>query len=240
MVILLREICGEGIILKLKKKIVSNSISNQVYEELKRNIVSLHLRPGSNISEKEISDQLEVSRTPVREAFVRLAQEELLEIYPQKGTLVSLIDLNDVKETLFIRESLEKATIRLACQNFTLNQLQNLKNNMVMQENSIKNSDFHTFLELDEEFHRIIAEMSQKRKVWSAIQRSDAHLKRIRVLSLTDEYKGNILFNEHKEILEAVEERDEDKAERVLQNHLRNLIIERKELKQAYPQYFVS
>lgn len=224
--------------MKLKKKAVSNSISNQVYELLKENIINLNLKPGLNISEKEISEKLEVSRTPVREAFVRLAQEELLEIYPQKGTFVSLINLDDVEEARFIREHLEKATVRLACQNWKPNQLQELKNNMIMQSNSIDEKNFDEFFRLDEEFHRMIVEIADKKMVWLTIQRLDSHLKRIRILSLADTHKSDIVVNEHKEILKAIEERNEKKAEQVLWNHLTRLIIEKEELKKTYPQYF--
>lgn len=225
--------------MKLKKKVINNSISNQVYEVLKHNIINLNLKPGENISEKEISEKLEVSRTPVREAFVRLAQEELIEIYPQKGTFVSLIDLDDVEEARFIREHLEKATIRLACQNYTSHQLQGVKNNVMMQERSLMEKEFDTFFKLDEEFHRIIVEMSGKKKVWLAIQRFDAHLKRIRMLSLMNDYRVNIVLKEHKEILKNLEERNEGAAQLTLQNHLTRLTIEKEELKQAYPQYFI-
>ena len=83
------------------------SARDQVYYWLKEDIMKFRLIPGTHISEKEISGKYEVSRTPVREAFLQLAKEGLLEIYPQKGTRVSLIDLDLVEEARFMRENLD-------------------------------------------------------------------------------------------------------------------------------------
>lgn len=222
----------------LNKKVVSNSISNQVYEILRKSVVTLKFEPGLNISEKEIAEKLQVSRTPVREAFVRLAQEELLEIYPQKGSFISLIELEKVEEARFIREHLELATISLACQYADQQQLKALKENLLLQENSVKEKEFNTFFELDEEFHRMLVEISGKKMVWSAIQKLDVHLKRIRVLSLVKKDTLESLVKDHKEILAAVEARNEEEAKQLLQTHLRHVLTEQERLKEEYPHFF--
>lgn len=114
------------------------STREQVYNMLKDQILSLKLPPGTNISEKEISIQFNVSRTPVRESFLKLSQEGLLSIYPQRGTFVSLIDLNLVEEARFMREHLEKAVIRLACQEFSEELINDLDMNLSMQKICVK------------------------------------------------------------------------------------------------------
>lgn len=101
----------------------SSTTSNQVYEELKSQILNLQLAPGTSISEKEMSEKFNVSRTPVRESFLRLSREGLLNVFPQRGTFVSLIDLNLVEEARFMREHLERAVIRLACETFPQDKL---------------------------------------------------------------------------------------------------------------------
>ena len=101
-----------------------------VYTTLKQLILSLKLPPGTAISEKEISLEFNVSRTPVRESFVRLAQEGLLEVYPQRGTYVSLIQVDLVEEARFMREQLERAVIRLACVQFPDEHMKILEQNL--------------------------------------------------------------------------------------------------------------
>src|SRR5471030_2430341 len=93
---------GVGMILEISK----DSTSRRIYNLLRQEIINLNLAPGLNISEKDISEKFKVSRTPVREAFVRLSKEGLLNIYPQKGSFVSLIDLSSVEEARFMREHL--------------------------------------------------------------------------------------------------------------------------------------
>ena len=83
------------------------NVSETVYNILRRNIINLNLVPGSQISEKEISEKMNVSRTPVREAFIKLSKEALVSILPQKGTFVSKIDLSRVQEERFLRETIE-------------------------------------------------------------------------------------------------------------------------------------
>ena len=94
------------------------SLSAQVYELAREAIVSLWLKPGQAISEKEIASQLGVSRTPVREALLRLSDEGLIEVFRQSGTFVCPIKLHDVYEGLLIREALETAVVRQATRKF--------------------------------------------------------------------------------------------------------------------------
>ncbi len=83
------------------------------------NIIKLHLTPGSAISEAEIADRLAVSRTPIREAFIRLVEDGLLETYPQKGSIISLIDIEQAEEMRFVRKIIEKAILKEPANNLT-------------------------------------------------------------------------------------------------------------------------
>ncbi|MDZ4938382.1 GntR family transcriptional regulator, partial [Clostridium perfringens] len=132
------------------------SAGNIVYSRLKQQIVSLELPPGTALSEKEVSLSFEVSRTPVRESFVRLAQEDLVVVLPQRGTRVSLIDSELVEEARFMREQLEKAVVRLACESFPEDKLAELEQNLSEQSESIAKHDGKHMFELDEAFHRIL------------------------------------------------------------------------------------
>lgn len=126
-----------SIIVTIRKK-ENISTRDFVYESLKNRITELELKPGLKISEQEIASELNVSRTPVREAFLKLSQEDLLGIYPQIGTIVSLIDLELVEEARFVRENMEKAVVKEACQVFKQEQLFKLESNIAMQELCLK------------------------------------------------------------------------------------------------------
>ncbi|GAA0381782.1 DNA-binding GntR family transcriptional regulator [Bacillus horti] len=223
---------------ELKKNFPSYSTRDQVYEILKENILSLKLAPGRVISEKEMSELLEVSRTPVREAFVRLAQEELLEIYPQRGTAISLIDLHYVEEARFLREHLERAIVKLACKRFSEDHLLRLEGNIAMLELCVKEKNYTKLFELDEEFHFTLASGCDKERMWNVIQQMSGDLKRIRMLSLVAEYNWDLILSQHKEIVAAIKEGNEAKADQVMEHHLKKLTFEQESLKNEYPHFF--
>jgi GntR family transcriptional regulator, rspAB operon transcriptional repressor len=223
--------------LQLNKQ-ASNSTRDQVYSVLRENIISLGLEPGRSISEKEISELLQVSRTPVREAFVKLSQEELLEVFPQRGTIVSLIDLHHVEEARFIREHLERAAVRVACENFPMESLFKLETNLKMQKLCIQEKDFTKMFELDEEFHYTIAHGGGKERIWAVIQQMNAHLNRIRMLSLAADYNWDLILEQHEKIYTSIKHNDPDEADSVMKEHLNKLTFEQETLKNEYKKYF--
>ena len=129
------------------KPIQPVSTRDAVYDSLRTLILQLELPPGTAISEKDISLKFNVSRTPVRDSFVRLAQEGLLEVYPQRGSYVSLIDIDLVEEARFMREQLEVAVVRLACASFPAERLAELERNLSQQRVSIEAHDYRLMFE---------------------------------------------------------------------------------------------
>ncbi len=214
------------------------SVSDYVYEVLKKNIVAFKLKPGDRISENEISELLNVSRTPVREAFIKLSNEGLVYILPQRGTYISYIDLDQVEEARFIRESLEKSVIKLAVKEFPEDVLVYLRKNIEIQKEKIKNKAYSEFLDLDEDFHKAIFSACNKERTWSFIEQVNSQYKRIRLLSFIANINWNKTIEQHERIIEAIEEKDEIKAEDTMTEHLKKLIIEQVELKEKYPKYF--
>lgn len=219
-------------------KIGSYSTRDYAYEEIRDQIVMLDLEPGSKVSENEISTLLGISRTPVREAFVRLVQDKLLEVYPQKGTFVSLIDLNFVEEARFIREHLERAIVREACHDFSEADMLYLEENIKKQESTILEDDHQKLYELDELFHQAISRGAGKERVWSVIQQEKAHLNRIRVLSLSANIDWGVILTQHKEIIASIKEQNEEEADELMRMHLTKLRMDQQELKQKFPDYF--
>lgn len=219
-------------------RIQPGSAGNIVYNKLKQQIVNLELPPGTTLSEKEMSLTFDVSRTPVRESFVRLAQEGLVVVLPQRGTRVSLIDPELVEEARFMREQLEKAVIRLACESFPEDKFEELESNLAQQKESIERHDGKQMFELDEAFHRILFEGCRKQGTWSVIQQMNAHLNRSRILWLSADPHWSHLYEQHRVMADAIRRHDRDYAERVMQEHLSLIISNLTVLKEKHPDYF--
>lgn len=214
------------------------------YEKLKSEILNLKLIPGTKISEKSMSDLLQVSRTPIREAFLKLAQEELLTIIPQSGTFVSLINLDLAEEARFVREIVESKIVGLCCEKLTDETIFNLEVNLKMQEmlvtSQLGNKEVEKFLDLDEGFHKALFVCCGKERTWKMIQDMAGHLNRFRMLRLADikVFDWDVLRDHHKEIFEAIRERDKTKAETLMSEHLRLMLSEKDILLKEYPEYF--
>lgn len=217
---------------------IQESAGNTVYYELKKQIVNMELPPGTTLSEKEMSITFNVSRTPVRESFVRLAQEGLVVVLPQRGTRVSLIDPDLVLEAQFMREQLERAVIRLACKQFPEELLAELNNNLSLQQESLLKHDGTAMFELDEQFHRILFEGVNKLGTWGVIQQMNAHLNRSRILWMRTEPHWDHLFEQHRDIYEAICQKDEALADRQMQTHLALSIYNLGLLQEKFPDYF--
>lgn len=214
------------------------SVGEYVYEVLKKNIINLNIKPGDRISEKEISNLFDVSRTPVREAFIKLSREGVLYILPQRGTYISLIDLEQVEEARFIRESLETAVLKIATESFPDDTMKELEENIEIQKELIKNKDYGKFLEYDEEFHKVIFKACNKARTWSIIEQVNTQYKRVRLLSFIADENWYKVIEHHEELLKAIKENDNTYAQKILNTHLKKLLKEQKQLKELFPQYF--
>ncbi len=219
-------------------KISKNSTSKIIYHNLREEIINLYLEPGTSISEKELSEKYKVSRTPVREALVRLAQEGLVQIYPQKGTIVSLIDLSAVEEERFLREHLERAVVKEACMEFPKENILALEMNLKFQKMYIENNNYKKLFNTDEEFHKIIFEGCSKKRIWNSINDGSTEFQRIRVLRLTVNSSWDNIYLQHKEIFNAIKNKNPDMAEEFMKKHLNMVIFDKTQVRESYPNYF--
>lgn len=215
------------------------STREYVYRALKSYIMDFTLPPGSCLSEKEMADLLNVSRTPVREAFIQLSQERLLDVVPQKGTYVSLIDLNDVEESRFLRETLETAVIKIACKHFPREMLFELQSHLTIQELSFTEKHFDKFFALDEDIHRVIFAGCNKTRTWTMMQQMHGHYNRVRWLNVAGGgYDLMTILEHHTLLLQAIRESDEDLGVRTLRSHLKKVLVDIGELRKQYSHYF--
>jgi GntR family transcriptional regulator, rspAB operon transcriptional repressor len=198
-------------------------LSDQAYEALRRMIVRGDLTPGARLSEPELTDQLGIGRTPLREALLLLGQEGLIQVLPQSGSFVSAIDIERVKEAQFIREHLECGIIRQVAASIDRRGLGDIRRLLEQQEEAHDAADPDGFYELDEALHATFCRIASRPGVWRLIQQSKVHMDRVRHLSLQVEDRIPRLIGQHRAIFDALEERDAEGAEAALRAHLREV-----------------
>lgn len=229
---------GDRMEVSVIEKKLQESTREYVYRFLKFNIMELKLAPGSALSEKDIAQLLSVSRTPVREAFIQLSQEYLLDILPQKGTYVSLIDIENVEESKFLRETIEKAVIAIACVDFPSDKLFELQSNIALQELCFKEKNYLRFYELDEELHRTIFVGCKKARIWSMIQQMNTHYNRVRMLNMAGGYDVSPVLTQHQDLVLAIKEKNVDLGMRTIDRHLNKVKFDIQDLFQDYADCF--
>lgn len=215
------------------------SVRAQVYTLVRQAVVGLDLVPGQALSENELADQYGVSRTPVREALIRLADDGLVEIVPQLGTFVSRIDPRDVREAQFIREALEVASLPEVAGRATEADAAALRALLDDQRAAAAEHDLRRWFELDEDLHRTLLEIAGHRRVWSIVQSAKAHMDRVRMLSLPEPEVIEDLIGQHARIVESALSGERRTAEFELVRHLRLVLDHLEAFEQRYPHYFV-
>jgi DNA-binding GntR family transcriptional regulator len=216
------------------------TVRTQVYAALRTAIVRVRLIPGQRLSENEIASDLGVSRTPVRESLIQLADEGLIHVFPQIGTFVSRISLPQVHQAQFVRETLECAALRLAIDRVRADDLDRLAANLKGQREAQAARDLDRFQELDEALHRTLMDRSGHVGIWRITERAKAHLDRARRLSLPVPETIGELIDQHQEIVGMVDRRDVPAAEAALRAHLRMVLRQLGPLQERHPDYFTD
>ena len=211
------------------------SIQTLVYEELKRNIMSMKLEPGETMSTQEIATKLNVSRTPVREAFLRLQSEGLVEMIPQRETMVSKISLKRVEQEKFIRECLEMGVIRKFMDKSGCEVEENMAELIQLQKKCGEEKDFVGFLEADDQFHKVLFDVTGQEMAWETIASRNGHYNRLRILYVQRDTAMQESIEQHHKIATLLES-----GSRALSSHVRRLDIDEAGLIAQYPDYFES
>jgi DNA-binding GntR family transcriptional regulator len=210
----------------------------EVYGRLRDAIVATELAPGCQVSENELATWLGVSRTPVREALVRLTDDRLVEIVPQLGTFVTRISQAAVSDAQFIREALECSAARLAADKVDRNDVRVLKGIVARQEDVRDAGDYDRWYVLDDEFHRTLCELGGHPVAWSLVQRVNGQLNRVRRLSLPQPRYLQEMVAEHKLVVRAVARGETDAAEDAMRHHLRMVISALPAIRVEHPEFF--
>lgn len=210
----------------------------RVFQELKAAIVTMALTPGQALSEADIAARLGVSRQPVREAFIKLGESGLVRIRPQRGTFVVKISVKQVTDARFVREAVEIAVARRACEVMAADAVAELRQNLVAQRAAAVEGAPARFLALDEAFHRGLALGVDCDYAWRVVEEVKAQMDRVRYLSLPQATPIERLVEQHGAILDAVEDGNPKAAERAVRRHLSEILTSLPLLERQFPHLF--
>lgn len=207
-------------------------------DTLRRRIISLELAPGASLSENELSAELGVSRTPVRESLIVLREEGLVQVFPQVGTFVSLVDPERVAHAQFLREAIECASLAAVGYPVDPAGLLILRENLEAQDATARDADAERFFELDEQFHRELLVVGGHESAWATVTRAKAHLDRARRLSLIDTRPIAGLVEQHRAVVDALESGEVGAAVERLRTHLRAVFDDVEVIRTNRPELF--
>ena len=197
--------------------------ADDVFDYLHGEIVSLRLLPGTRISEIEVAGQFDVSRQPVREAFIRLANLDLLLVRPQKATIVRQFSSEKIKRARFIRMAVECEILRRACRSATPLHHERLRKDLEDQQAAIEGRDVERFHALDYDFHEHLCDAGDSALMIGTIAENKAAVDRICVLSLSEPATMEELLEDHTLIADALRRRDESELIGAIKSHLSRL-----------------
>ena len=213
----------------------TSAIGPQIYRILRERIVYNDLKPGSSISEPAMAKEFGVSRQPVREAFIKLSDVGLVEIRPQRGTIVKKISYEEVMEARFVREAIEADIAKLLARNPDPSLIRELRRLLRAQTDVISSPvDFNR---LDDQFHRTLADAAGKRQTWRFIVELKTQMDRVRILRL-HQAPVERLINQHTAVVDAIEMGDGNQAVISMRIHLRELLGLLPQIFEAYPDLF--
>ena len=215
-----------------------SSVQEMVYRTLRDKILSMELKPGTTISTQEIADSMSVSRTPVREAFIRLQREDLLDVTPQRSTVVSKINMDRVYQERFIREALEIEVAQKFIEVATPEVLARMRRNIEKQYAAIEEQRYVDYLELDNALHQTAFTETHEDLGRSIVQQMNGHYDRIRLISA---WEGQIVYTamqEHEKYVDYIERKDALHARKLLRSHLQALRMQEEILLTNWSEYF--
>ena len=212
--------------------------ADEVFHRLKTDIISMRLAPGTKLSEVEMAKLYDVSRQPVREAFLRLGSLNLLQIRPQKATRVRKISNRDLANTRFIRAAVEVEVVRMACSIASKNDLEAIDSNLALQKIAIDASDAVALKKLDYEFHRLICIAANCLPAFETIAENKAHTDRACTLELANDKGMAEVLEGHTNIINAIKLGDEETAVKMTRIHLAHLDSTLDEARKKHPDYF--
>lgn len=217
---------------------MERSLNEETYDKLKHDIMTFQLAPGDVISAQKIATRYNVSRTPAREAIVKLEKENLLKIMPQSGTYVARINTERASQEWFVRMSLEVAMVDKFLENAdddTIARMEQYNSRLIDYDDKREDK---SRVEIDNEFHQLVYTCSGEHLADEIIKTQMSHYNRIRYLAELNQSIISKTNDEHKELIEATKSRNRTAYLQVIQKHVYRILKEEDNLRKVYPDYF--
>jgi len=215
---------------------LTSPVRPQIYVGLRQRIIRSEIPPGTALSEAEIARRFSISRQPVREAFIKLSEEGLLEVRPQRGTFVRKISKTAVVDARFVREAIEANIVREVAAEGDAGLVARLRKQLVIQQ-AVPMGELYDFMRLDEEFHWTLADAAGRLYGWKVIEDVKLQMDRVRYLSLRS-FPQAKLVRQHTAIVDAIETASPDEAERAMRDHLRLIMDDLPLIEAQHPDFF--
>lgn len=197
-------------------------VKKEIINQLKKEILSLQLKPGTIISEATLTERFHLSRTPIRDILKQLASEGYIDIYPQKGSIVSYIDLESVEQIIYLRSTLEKEIMKELAINIPIKGIHDLKNILASQKDLIDREDaIELFINLDDTFHKTMFDLAGRLFLWNLIQQFNVHYIRYRTLHMLKKDKLEELQKEHEWMVTYIIDKAPHKIDELVHHHIR-------------------
>lgn len=216
----------------------SQPLSAQVYERVKQGIVRAEFLPGQRLSDVDLARELETSRQPVREAFLRLQAEDLLDVRPQRGTFVTRISVPAILDARFVREAIEADVVNLLAEQADPAVVQALTRQLEAQRQVLA-SDPQEFMKLDDDFHRTLAESAGKPYAWRVIESVKTQMDRVRYLSFSHFHVERLIEQHARVVADIAEGRCVESMEH-MRLHLRGILDSIHQIAGERPEFFVD
>jgi DNA-binding GntR family transcriptional regulator len=213
-------------------------IGLRVRRVIEARIITNALRPGERLSESDLAATLGVSRQPVREALIRLSEASLVRVLPQRGTVVTRISVTHAQSARFLRSAVERAVARAAAPRADAAAIAAMRRIIQDQEAAVTSGDHGLFLALDDALHSAFATSAGHGDAWRMLHNVKLHMDRVRYLSQPDATPASRLLEQHVAIVDAIEARDPDAAEAMMERHLSELLTSLPRLIATLPEYF--
>lgn len=197
--------------------------TDDIFDKIYADITTLRLKPGTKVSEVEIARQFDVSRQPVREAFIRLSNMGLLLVRPQRATIVKKISLKDIADSRFVRKAIEVEVVSVASGKFDKSHEAAFDENLALQREAVENNDFQSFKELDSQFHKLLCLVADSELAYRTISESKLQVDRLCAFALSRRTEFKDVYQDHIKMYDFLKQGDADGLVALMRLHLSRL-----------------
>ncbi len=218
----------------------TQTAGENVYQYLHNSIMGLQVKPGQTINIGELSTFLNVSRSPIRDALIQLAKDGLVTTTPQKGTIVSKIDIQRVRDERFLRACVETRVLEEFIECFQMHHIQELEGALARQYQAAEQKDLRAFLRADDDFHSVAFHATNHHYSLHTILNMSSHYYRTRLLSLSLRNVSDENLQQHQELMSIIRNKDRDAIRRMINSHVVEKQEEEIAMIRRYPDLFTG